>query len=316
MSQRIMAVDDSDISQEFIKMNLAQLGYEDVVGFMNPLEALAALEQGTAQPDLILLDIMMPEMDGIELCARIRVLEAWRDTPIIMLTSRVDMESLSQAFMAGANDYVTKPFNRIELQARMRSSLRLKAELDRRRANDRRAPRGATVAAGELASDAQQIVSGKSGMLANFMSMHPKTQARVSVAAFKIDNIRVENDLDAQQDAQIVQRVAKVLADVTIPAGDSFAHMGDDLFCLASVDVSAHAFEQRVKAFMAAVAAAKMTLSDTWSKPPLTLSAAFVSANGAAIAGNLAQAISAVEAASAKQSSSFVPVFTAAPMAL
>ena len=87
--------------------------------------------------DLILLDIVMPEIDGIEACARIRSDLRYADIPIIMVTSLGDMDSLANAFVAGANDYITKPVNRVELLARVRSALKLKAELERRQARER-----------------------------------------------------------------------------------------------------------------------------------------------------------------------------------
>jgi sigma-B regulation protein RsbU (phosphoserine phosphatase) len=87
--------------------------------------------------DVILLDIVMPEIDGVEACARIRKDERYCDIPIVMVTSLDDMESLSNAFVAGATDYVTKPVNRIELIARVRAALKLKGELDRRKARER-----------------------------------------------------------------------------------------------------------------------------------------------------------------------------------
>src|SRR5580704_17749673 len=76
-------------------------------------------------------------MDGVEVCARIRNHQRYADLPIIMVTSVDDMDTLSNAFVAGANDYVTKPVNRMELIARVRAALRLKAELDRRQARER-----------------------------------------------------------------------------------------------------------------------------------------------------------------------------------
>jgi sigma-B regulation protein RsbU (phosphoserine phosphatase) len=79
----------------------------------------------------------MPEMDGVEACARIRNDPRYVDIPIIMLTSLDAIGTLSNAFGAGANDYVTKPVNRVELIARVRAALRLKSELDRRQARER-----------------------------------------------------------------------------------------------------------------------------------------------------------------------------------
>ena len=85
----------------------------------------------------MLLDIVMPEMDGVEACARIRNDARYADLPIIMVTSLDDMNSLANAFVAGATDYITKPVNRVELVARVRAALRLKQELDRRQARER-----------------------------------------------------------------------------------------------------------------------------------------------------------------------------------
>jgi PleD family two-component response regulator len=87
--------------------------------------------------DIVLLDIMMPEVDGIEACARIRNDGRYSDIPILMVTALADMDSLANAFVAGANDYITKPINRIELLARVRAALKLKAELVRRQERER-----------------------------------------------------------------------------------------------------------------------------------------------------------------------------------
>jgi PleD family two-component response regulator len=86
---------------------------------------------------VVLLDILMPEMDGVEACARIRNDLRYTDLPVIMVTALDDMDSLANAFVAGATDYITKPVNRVELVARVRSALRLKQELDRRLARER-----------------------------------------------------------------------------------------------------------------------------------------------------------------------------------
>jgi PleD family two-component response regulator len=117
-------------------------GYDDVVTAESGWEALRLLDIGrrSDEPpavDMVLLDIVMPEMDGVEVCARIRNDPRYADLPILMVTSLDDMDSLTNAFVAGANDYVTKPVNRMELIARVRAALKLKAELDRRQARER-----------------------------------------------------------------------------------------------------------------------------------------------------------------------------------
>jgi PleD family two-component response regulator len=139
---QILVVDDVDDSRDITEAALLSAGYADVVKAASAWEALKILDVGRTvdEPstfDLVMLDIVMPEMDGIEACARIRRDRRYADIPIIMVTSLDDMGSLSNAFVAGATDYVTKPVNRIELAARVRAALKLKSELDRRQARER-----------------------------------------------------------------------------------------------------------------------------------------------------------------------------------
>jgi PleD family two-component response regulator len=139
---RILVVDDSQDSRDLEEGTLLSGGYDDVVTAASGWEALRLLDIGRNSDegpefDIVLLDVVMPEMDGVETCARIRNDPRCSDLPIIMVTSCDDMDTLSNAFVAGANDYVTKPVNRMELVARVRAALRLKAELDRRQARER-----------------------------------------------------------------------------------------------------------------------------------------------------------------------------------
>jgi sigma-B regulation protein RsbU (phosphoserine phosphatase) len=139
---RILIVDDQEDARDLTEAALQSAGYNDVITASSAWEALKFLDVGrtTDEPpavDLLLLDIVMPEMDGIEACARIRNDARYADFPIIMVTSLDDMDSLASAFIAGATDYVTKPVNLIELVARVRAALKLKSELDRRQARER-----------------------------------------------------------------------------------------------------------------------------------------------------------------------------------
>lgn len=88
--------------------------------------------------DLILLDMMMPEMDGIEACRVVQQYEHLKDIPIIMVTAVGDSKKLAEALDAGAVDYVTKPINKVELMARIRLALRLKREKDWHKERDQR----------------------------------------------------------------------------------------------------------------------------------------------------------------------------------
>lgn len=134
---RILVVDDSEDARDLTEGALLSAGYTDVVTASSGWEALKILDVGKTTDeksivDVILLDIIMPEMDGVEACARIRNDARYADLPIIMVTSLDDIDSLNNGFVAGATDYVTKPVNRVELVARVRAALKLKQELDRR----------------------------------------------------------------------------------------------------------------------------------------------------------------------------------------
>lgn len=297
MSQRIIAVDDSDVAQDFISATLAELGFEDVVSFMDPRAALEAMQSGEAAADLILMDIMMPDIDGIELCARVRALDTWSDVPIIMLTSRTDMDSLSEAFLAGANDYVTKPFNRIELQARMRSCLRLKSELDRRRSGEAQGRRSRSVQA-DTDATILNLLGRKAGFQANLLALPTEMHKNLGLAVFKIDGDQDKTDADMAQRQENQRLVAGLLGKVEIPAQDSFALWEDDIFLLASLNASTHQLEQRARQFIDAVAQASASIKEGWSNRPLTISACVVPPSDVSPATAMARGIRSVEKSS------------------
>lgn len=115
---KILVVDDEDLLVKGIRFNLQNDGY-DVISGSNGLEAVALTRNHA--PDLVILDIMMPEMDGLSACAQIR---EFSDVPVILLTAKAeDMDKLI-GFDHGADDYLTKPFNILELKARIRALLR------------------------------------------------------------------------------------------------------------------------------------------------------------------------------------------------
>jgi len=135
---RILIVDDAEESCDLTEAVLLSAGYSDVRIAHSARDAFKAMDiasgsdTGEAEVDVVLLDIVMPDVDGIEACAHIRSDPRYADTPIIMVTSVDDVDSLANAFVAGASDYITKPVKRVELLARVRAALKLKAELDRR----------------------------------------------------------------------------------------------------------------------------------------------------------------------------------------
>ena len=134
----ILIVDDSQHSRLLLTAFLKAAGYTEVPAAASAREAFECLGMNdpvgsAAGVDLILMDITMPGMDGVEACRRIKATPCLQDIPIIMVTGHDEAKYLDQAFAAGAMDYITKPVNKSELQARVRSALNLKQEMDRRK---------------------------------------------------------------------------------------------------------------------------------------------------------------------------------------
>lgn len=121
MAPRILVVDDDQIIIQITARVLTAAGYE-VFKAASGAEALQRIDE--TRPDLIVLDVMMPEMDGYEVCRRLRQTAATARLPIMMLTAQESVEEKVRGFEAGADDYMTKPFQPPELQARVKVLLR------------------------------------------------------------------------------------------------------------------------------------------------------------------------------------------------
>jgi signal transduction histidine kinase len=119
---KILVVDDTEINVELLTDILKEFRY-DVISANDGMEALAAVQ--THKPDLILLDISMPRMDGYETCARLKSNSETEWIPIIIVTALQDLPSKIKAIESGADDFIAKPFNKIDLKARVKSLLRI-----------------------------------------------------------------------------------------------------------------------------------------------------------------------------------------------
>lgn len=137
---KILIVDDSEDCRELTEAALQSGGFTEIATHGSAQAAFNHLDLGgrgeKTEVDLILLDIVMPDIDGIEACGRIRRDARYADVPIIMVTSLADTDSLASAFDAGANDYIGKPVSRVELMARVRAAMKVKAELAHLRARE------------------------------------------------------------------------------------------------------------------------------------------------------------------------------------
>ena len=151
---KILVVDDEKLLVKGLKFNLENEGYEVTVAY----DGATAVElERREQFDLILLDWMMPGMSGSDACMKIR---EFSDVPVIMLTARSEDADKLMGFACGADDYITKPFNILEVKARIRALLRRSAAAARPAEEQR-----SLLTVGDLALDTQQRVAIRNGQV-------------------------------------------------------------------------------------------------------------------------------------------------------
>ena len=243
---RILIVDDSLKSRLLIETLLRAQGYKDLTGVDSAREAFLALNLGAPAGlesvgfDLILMDLLMPEMDGIQACHQIKSDSRFLDVPIIMVTAEESTESLKEAFDAGAIDYVNKPVNRVELLARVKSALRLKHETDRRKAREF-----------ELLELTEQlrklsVVDGLTGIanrrnfdeeLARIWRRAQRESAPVSLVLIDIDHFKTYNDHYGHLAGDdCLRRVAQALQHTVKRPFDLVARYGGEEFAVVLPD--------------------------------------------------------------------------------
>ena len=152
---KILVVDDEALLVKGIRFNLQNEGYDVITG-SDGLDAVRLVQE--QNPDLLVLDVMMSNMDGLTACSKIR---EFSDIPIILLTAKVDDMDKLMGFDHGADDYLTKPFNILELKARIRALLR------RARATEKKSASGNTLTIGNITLDLDARNAYRSGEIAD-----------------------------------------------------------------------------------------------------------------------------------------------------
>lgn len=133
----ILIVDDSPDQQTLLGSLLKKAGHEDITMVDSAQAAFEHLKPDLpCTVDLILMDVLMPGLDGVTACRHLKAMEHLRDIPVIVVTAKADPDSLKEAFAAGAMDYLNKPVNAVELAARVTSALALKREMDCRKTRE------------------------------------------------------------------------------------------------------------------------------------------------------------------------------------
>ena len=211
MSPRILVVDNDEMSVELLVALLAD-DYPLISTAADGFEALAKVEP--ERPDLVLLDIMMPDLDGFEVCRRIKANPATAHIRVLMVTALNAVEDLVRGFEAGANDFITKPINEPALRARVYEQLRQKQDYERVRE--------------------QTLVDPLTGAFnRRYFDAHaPRLAARYPVAVLMIDVDNLKQINDARGHAigdHVLRQVAYRVASALRPS-DLVARLGADFF--------------------------------------------------------------------------------------
>jgi PleD family two-component response regulator len=303
---RILVIDDSEDGRDLADAMLRAAGYEhiDTAGSATDAYRLLGIGAPATEPatiDLVLLDIVMPDIDGIEACARIRSDQRYRSVPIIMVTGRGDIDSLANAFVAGATDYINKPVNRVELLARVRSALKLKAELDRReareaelltlvsRSGDRRASNWIDPATGLLVGE---IAEAYLLADANFPA-----GSETSVIALAVDRLSALQATKKNPTSSILSRVADAVRAAAAAVGVVAAIYRDGVIVLVLPNQSRVAASKLGEVLCAAVASLGIANPEAIAATHLTASVAVITGRADGGAGRiklLTRAITAV----------------------
>ncbi|MDO7786919.1 GGDEF domain-containing response regulator [Desulforamulus aquiferis] len=250
----IVIVDDSTVSQMLIKSILESAGYTDLYVTFSAMEAYKTMEkwekEGNSKTvDLILMDIIMPDINGIEACRFFKRNPKLQDVPVIMISAKNTAENLEIAFEAGAMDYIIKPPNSIELLARVRSALKLKQEIDSRKAREKElleVKRQLEEANGILRR--LSFLDGLTGianrrrfdeMLSKEWNRGMRLGMPLSLILFDIDHFKKYNDnLGHQAGDACLKQVASLLREILKRPGDLAARYGGEEFAVVLPNTS------------------------------------------------------------------------------
>ena len=226
----ILLVDDEPVNLSLIKRRLEGEGY----AVMTAQDGRAAVERARADvPDLIILDVMMPVMDGLQACRLLKELPATRDIPIIFLSALDDTETKVNGLLLGADDYISKPFKAEELIARVRVAIRLKRERDQLRAKAEQARRRAENAQEQSMSDALTGLRNRYGLQRSLLRAYAEARRYgrpLSCLMIDIDKFKGINDTYGHiaGDTALMQ-VARILTE-SVRGSDVVCRYGGEEF--------------------------------------------------------------------------------------
>lgn len=229
----ILVADDEPINRSLIQRRLEREGYR-VYTAENGREAVEITRE--TLPDLVILDVMMPEMDGLEACRLIKEDETTHDLPVIFLSARDETEMKVSGLTLGANDYISKPFKAEELLARVSVAIRLKRERDQLRASAEEARASAEIAHEQAMTDALTGLLNRYGLqraLQREQSEARRYHRPLSCLLIDLDNFKTINDTygHAAGDTAL-QQIANILTKAVRGSDMVFRHGGEEFLVL------------------------------------------------------------------------------------
>ena len=269
--QTIIVADDEPVNRGLIQRRLEREGYH-VVTAQNGQEALEKTRE--LLPDLVILDIMMPVMDGLEACELLKENAATRDIPVIFLSARDETEVKVRGLTLGANDYISKPFKAEELIARVDVAIRLKRERDQLRLSAEEAEIRAEMAQERAMTDALTGLLNRYGLQRILTHEHAEAlryKRPLSCLIIDLDNFKEINDTygHAAGDAAL-QQFASILTEV-VRGSDMVCRYGGEEFLVLLPDTNldgAAALGEKIR-----LAASSRLFGDSDDHFRLTLSA-------------------------------------------
>ena len=237
---KVLVVDDSTETGQILEETLKDFGYQ-VSMVHSAQEAFETIglsfeETGRIGVDLIIMSLSMPDMDGIEATFRLKSLDELRDIPIIIMTAQKDDDSMRESFDAGAADFIDKSFNKVELHARVRSLLKLKQEMDRRKDITQQL---------ETANRKLRLLSSIDGLtgipnrrtldrfMENEWARATRTKSSLAVVMMDIDYFKQYNDnYGHQKGDEALRLIGKALEVVIKRPSDIVARYGGEEFAM------------------------------------------------------------------------------------
>lgn len=238
---KILAVDDDPSILEVLEAALSSLETYDVYTALSASEGLEILMDHSDTFTAALIDIQMPDMNGIEMCEEVRKLPDYVHTPLIIVTAMSQRSYISDAFRAGATDYVTKPFDLIDLRGRVASAVRQSKRLA---ASNQTHP--------QVLSEALPLHNvtrflGHDEYENYVMQVSQSLTSKSSVVGMKIQNVRALHDsVGPQRFEEVIQTVGEAISELTRQEGHMISYRGNGVFLCIRIgryDVLPDSFE-------------------------------------------------------------------------